>query len=360
VSCAEFELLHDSDLYVIQMNFLKIIYRLIPSSIRQKRHELKLLILKPYWLLRNGIHDICRVACHSSALKAKGTRDNQKARLTFHYHKIEKAMALPQPRAGFGRQWIVEEFIPLLRQYHAEYGCDDVVGRCCLNLLDYMNFNKNLGIQLPEVYEKIDMTLRTIGTPPSHIVGGVKMVKSAEIETASSIDFVRFTESRHSIRNFSDKSVDRELIEKAIGIAQRTPSVCNRQPWHVYALLEKRNIADALKLQNGNVGFSGNIQVLLIIAGDLSAIMHSSERNEIWVDGGMFSMSLVYALHSLGLGTCCLNLCYNFFQEKQLRSFVKMAPPHSPVMMIAVGYIPDSLYVAHSQRNPIQEVVTWK
>jgi nitroreductase len=89
-------------------------------------------------------------------------------------------------------------------------------------------------------------------------------------------------------------------------------------------------------------------------------MMNSAERNEIWVDGGMFSMSLVYALHSLGLGTCCLNLCQNASEENRLRALVGITPHHSPVMMIAVGNIPETLSVAHSQRKLVKEVLTWK
>ena len=342
------------------MHYFKTVFQLIPKPVRQKRHELQNWVKMLYFLLRNGIHDTYRVARYTSSLKSKGSQENQRARLTLYYHRIEKAMALPQPRAGFGQQWIKEEFIPLLREYHAHYGCDDVVGSCCLNLRAYVDFNRLLNIQLPAVFENIELTLRDVKKLQSHIVGGVKPITSAEIKAASSIDFVRFAYARHSIRNFSSEAVSKNLVEKAIAIAQRTPSVCNRQPWHVYGFSEKQAISDALKFQNGNNGFAENIQVLLVIAGDLSAMMSSAERNEIWVDGGMYSMSLVYALHALGLGTCCLNLCHNASEENGLRAMVNMVPHHSPIMMIAVGHIPDTLYVAHSQRRLIQEMFAWK
>ena len=47
--------------------------------------------------------------------------------------------------------------------------------------------------------------------------------------------------------------------------------------------------------------------MLLIIAMDLKAFVPAHERYQHWIDGGMFSMSIIYALHSLGLSSCCLN-----------------------------------------------------
>ena len=40
--------------------------------------------------------------------------------------------------------------------------------------------------------------------------------------------------TRHSIRDFDDSAVDQELIKKAVELAQRCPSACNRQGVRVY------------------------------------------------------------------------------------------------------------------------------
>lgn len=341
------------------MFILRRIYHKLPEPVRRLRHDFLAWFKKRYWIVRNCIHDGFRIARYSSYLKLNGTRENQKAKLTYYYHKIEKAMALPMPRPGFGKNWILAEFIPLLNNYYSNFGNDDVVEICCINLHSYIQFNQRLNAPLNDVYKLIEKTLESIEKPSSNNLGGIKEVFADKIKTAASIDFSSFVNNRYSIRNFTSDAVDRELIVKAIQMAQRTPSVCNRQPWHIYAFTNKHEILEALKHQNGNEGFSQNIQVLLIVAGDLSSMMSSSERNEIWVDGGMFSMSLVYSLHSLGVGTCCLNLCHNASEEIKLRRQIGMHPAHSPVMMIAVGHIPQRLAVAHSQRKSVKDVLTW-
>lgn len=42
--------------------------------------------------------------------------------------------------------------------------------------------------------------------------------------------------SRHSVRAFSDRKVDRSMIEHLLNVASRAPSGTNCQPWKVYVL----------------------------------------------------------------------------------------------------------------------------
>ena len=54
--------------------------------------------------------------------------------------------------------------------------------------------------------------------------------------------------SRHSVRAFTDRKVDRAMIEHLIGVASRAPSGTNSQPWKVYVLQgpSKDSLANAV------------------------------------------------------------------------------------------------------------------
>jgi len=49
-------------------------------------------------------------------------------------------------------------------------------------------------------------------------------------------DFYQNIKRRHSIRKFSDKSVDQAIIENCIKAAGTAPSGANHQPWHFVAI----------------------------------------------------------------------------------------------------------------------------
>ena len=61
----------------------------------------------------------------------------------------------------------------------------------------------------------------------------------------------------------------------------------------------------ALKIQGGFLGYAMP-PVLLLVTSDIRAFMNNGERNEPFVDGGLFSMSLLYALEAYGLAACPL------------------------------------------------------
>jgi hypothetical protein len=112
-----------------------------------------------------------------------------------------------------------------------------------------------------------------------------------------------------------------------------------------------------LSYQNGNRGFGDRASKVLIVASNLEHFASVGERYQGWIDGGMFAMSLFYALHSLGLGTCCLNWCVKHAQDRNLKESAGIAESDLVIMMIVVGHLPEEFKVAQSPRKPIHEVL---
>lgn len=188
--------------------------------------------------------------------------------------------------------------------------------------------------------------------------GGVFAYTQEKLQAGQLEKPEQFFMSRYSVRDFQNSAVDCNLIKRALRLAMKSPSVCSRQAWHVYHI-EKRELIDkALSFQNGNRGFGHEVPCLLIVAADLSAFDTASERYQHWIDGGMFSMSLVLALHSLGIGSCCLNWSKGPVDDIKLRKALKIQGSHSVLMMMAVGYANDSLKVCSSVRRPVEEIYT--
>jgi nitroreductase len=68
-------------------------------------------------------------------------------------------------------------------------------------------------------------------------------------------------------------------------------------------------------------------------------------------------MSLVHALHSLGLGTCCLNQCHGPKQDRAIRKLAQVPENEVLLTMLAVGHLPEELDVACSPRKPLADVL---
>lgn len=186
-------------------------------------------------------------------------------------------------------------------------------------------------------------------------VGGVLKKDAASLLQGKLRDPERFFLSRFSVRDFSCESVSNEDVERAIKLALNTPSVCNRQASFVYCLNTRSEIDRALSLQNGNRGFGHEVPCLLILCADISAFDTAGERYQYWIDGGMFSMSIVWALHSLGLTSCCLNWSKGPLDDMRLRKLINIKDEHTILMMLAVGAPRENLRVCYSARRPVSE-----
>ena len=86
------------------------------------------------------------------------------------------------------------------------------------------------------------------------------------------------------------------------------------------------------------------------------AFFAGSEHYQHWIDGGMMSMSIIYALHSLGVASCPLNWSQTPKADKALRKALKIENNQTVIMMIAVGYPEQANIVCRSSRRPFEEV----
>lgn len=277
------------------------------------------------------------------------------ARITMDYHRLEKGLSLRAPRPDFGAQ-VTRELIANLAVYGREFGADVLTATTCKVLDEYLEFRRKQGTEDPAIVAAVNGVRNVLKQPDLACGGGTIEIDADDILRRSRIGEDFFT-SRHSIRDFSDRPVEVELLQAAVRMAQRTPSVCNRQAWRVHvargAALKER----WLSLQNGNAGFRSQIACALVVVCDLRHFVSVGERNQAWIDGGMFAMSLAHALHSLGLGTCFLNWSVTADADRKLRPLLKVTQHDVIITMLAVGHLPDRLRVAHSQRKHLDEVL---
>lgn len=326
---------------------------IVPKSMVQyyKAQKIKLSIANDFY------YDFKRFIKLSASLDFN-TKEKYQAFLIKEYHAIEKGLALPITKIGFGQKRI-QHLIKILDIYIEKFGVDDITDITIATLKEYSDFettNQNdRNILLPIIANLVKSYNNKRISCNS---GGTKIILKSDIENTIKMDFDSFFKSRFSTRDFTNTRVPREQILSAIDTARYTPSVCNRQPWKCY-LIDHTNptLRDKfLKVQNGNNGFGDTISALIVVTGKLSSFF-SYERNQVYIDGGMFSMSIIMALHSKGLGACCLNTSYTSKRTKDFLAVKDIDKDCVPIMFIAVGNLKDNYKVATSKRKPIEKTV---
>jgi nitroreductase len=316
------------------------------------------LIKRVYALIVNYIYDFWRYGRFSSSVFRGNTEEKLRALITMHYHSIEKGLSLYDPRPGFGAE-AIKDLIAHLNLYLTRHGPAEHLSVPLNALSAYIDHNKRHNIDMTELEEQVDKFKQTyqmaLGVLPYG--GGVQKLNREDILQAVRGVGADFFLKRYSIRQFSEADVPVELIEEAVRRAQKTPAVCNRQSGRVWLVSGKEKVSQILDIQKGARGFSECVNKIVVVTSDLSNFQSPGERYQSWIDGGLFAMSLIYAFHSLGIGSCCLNWSMGYARDIELKRFLKMSQSETVIMLIAIGMLPEELYVAQSCRKPLAEVM---
>lgn len=302
--------------------------------------------------LRGFIYDLNRFirfnAWNFDCSNAK-MRQYHLAKLT---HTLEKSMSFKNKRegAGYTNAKKIQEILIEVDNNNYEKNFNDFLA--LQTLKKFCLSSKDLNNKFSDIYQVLPNWDNIL------VDYGIYSLTKEEINRGQLEKPEDFFNSRYTLRDFKDITIPPEIIDRALSLAQKTPSSCNMQPWHVYLLKNKTNIDIALSYQTGNKGFTNNIHNLMIITSDQLSFISSSERYQHWIDGGLYAMSLIYAFHSLGIATCSLNWSENPQKDIAFRKALNINHHHSIIMMIAFGYPCENNLVCVSPRKSTECIKT--
>ena len=266
-------------------------------------------------------------------------------------HVLEKGITMPERRFGFGYQR-VREIIKKNKSAIKDYTESHIEIQSSLKDLEqYLQMHQAANYELPEDIQRgINELLKY---KQSDTIACFECTPEELFKKTN--DFYEFAHSRHTVRWYSEKPVDNDLLLKAIELAQTAPSACNRQSTKVY-IVETKEIKDEVrKLQNGNRGFGHLADKWLLITSDMKCWSYRS-RTSAYLDAGIFTMSLLNALHYYKIAACTLNAHLTVSKLKKLRKSVNYSKSEIPIVFISIGKAPDHFMVAGSQRIKTEQI----
>ena len=269
------------------------------------------------------------------------------------YHRLEKAMSkVPYDTSRGSRA--AETLIILLERYHKFSHVLDVQFYVALNVLEGF-------LKKSDKYKSpIFLRLKSLKIERKDIKTGVENTPVSYFLDNAQANFARLAESRKSIRYFSDQKVDIEKVEEALDIAKKTPSVCNRQGWHTWVITDELILEEFKKIHNGFSLSNQNLKTLLVMTFNKDAFDYPMERNQGFTDVGLYSMSVMYALTSLGLASCPLNSNLYLKDKRKFKKVVGIPNNFTLGMFIAVGNYLENNPSPVSYRYPVQDKYTLK
>ena len=116
------------------------------------------------------------------------------------------------------------------------------------------------------------------------------------------MDFLEVIEKRHSVRKYSDRLVEKELLDAIVKVAQTAPSSRNSKS-SAFMIIEDRDTLDALS-QMRDYGASPlkSAQAAIIVMGDES-------KTDLWVDNCAISATFIQlAVTAMDLVSCWIHI----------------------------------------------------
>jgi nitroreductase len=301
------------------------------------------------------IYDIWRDIKYSNGFFRDDNETKLLTKIILDSHSIEKGLTMPNKRLGFGQAKILT-LVKRCNDFKSQYSDENIYFMEVIGVIkEYLRFHRNEGFVLPM---EVISSCEELVAPYASVKETIQPLKTSDqyFEYSNS-SFLLFSNSRRSIRNFSGK-ISEESLFKAIELARNAPSTCNRQSIRVHIVKGESKKRELLKIQSGNRGFGDLAECLLILTSDLSAWEAGKLRHGPYMDGGIFTMNLLYSLHYYKIAACPLNLFLPVDKDKKLRSIIPIPDNEAIIVMIAIGSLPEQISIAHSARKSTQSIIT--
>lgn len=285
--------------------------------------------------------------------------DRDKAKMEFSLlrenHIIEKGMSMRTVKRGFG-QAKVSALIQRLAVYHQKYGAQDntFLQYPLSTINEYIKYQKQDNVDISKIEQSFNnlCALSGISRKSLSLPAGIKYESKNSLQAAARGDYASLLNSRHSIRYFADELPSHEIINKALKLASRTPSACNRQAWHTHVYFNEDSHR-LLETQSGCNGFFNDIHCSIVVTADMKGFL-GHEPFQCYIDGGMYAQNLINALNYVGLGTIPLSCGFMTQKLDEIKKTYNIPENEVLIVIIGTGILTDEIKIAHSTRKAIE------
>lgn len=313
------------------------------------------IIILHRWSMFSEIFFEMRLLKYNGTISMKKDQKKLENRILISIHGIEKGLSFREPRPCFGIDKIIY-LLDNLTYSLQSYKNEKFVIQCLPTIKGYIIRYSEYKSELSSIIEKYNYLEKAVKKEIRESNGTIVIEKKDIEDILKNIDYESFVASRHSCRYFSKEPIDKEALYEAFRLAQFAPTSCNRQPQKVYVF--EGDMKDKLlkAREGGFIGFSNEINAALLVTVDMKAFFYE-ELHQAYVDGGLYSMCLLHALHAQGFGTIPLTMGhYSGKRRKKLKEF-SIPESETPILIIGIGNYMDSYKVNISKRRDYSEYI---
>lgn len=140
------------------------------------------------------------------------------------------------------------------------------------------------------------------------------------------MELLKALKTRRSIRAYTDKVVEKEVLEEVLEVARIAPSAANKQRWK-FVIIEKDRVKEFVPLCKDQK-FVGEASNLIICC--------ATDKESKWadVDVAIAMDHMTLRAHDLGLGTCWIGAFY----PEEVSNAIELPQEAKVVAILTLGY----------------------
>lgn len=158
--------------------------------------------------------------------------------------------------------------------------------------------------------------------------------------------------ARRNVRQYADRAVPGEHLDRILDAGRRAPSAKNLQPWDFIVVTDRGELARLATVWRGAAHVADSAATIALVAP-----VPGDERQRDWVyfDLGQVTMSMMLAAADLGIGTGHASV----HDQDLAREILGVPAERFCAFLIALGYPADRELrpLRRPDRRPLAEVV---
>lgn len=157
--------------------------------------------------------------------------------------------------------------------------------------------------------------------------------------------------SRRSIRKYSDRLVEKEVIEQIIEAGIWAPSACDVQGWR-FIVIDDKSILNNI-VDNGAATFLRNANQAIVVVYDNRS--DNVEYSDHIQSASACIENMLLMATSLSVGTCWVNFLPS---KSKLRKILQIPSCYDPIALICLGYY-DQQINERARKYRKEEIIFW-
>jgi nitroreductase len=148
------------------------------------------------------------------------------------------------------------------------------------------------------------------------------------------MDAIEAIMTRRSIRKYTDKPVDDDVVEKLLRAAMAAPSSGNEQPWH-FIVIRERKILEHIPTFHPHSHMLKEAALAILICEDPGLEIYKGRGV---LDCSAATENMLLAAHALGLGAVWLGIYPVEERMCGMRKLLNMPAQVVPISLVSIGY----------------------